>query len=517
MLRVAELCAGYGGLFAALQLAGVEAELAWYAEVDADACAVMEAHHSGVPNAGDITTAQFSAQEPVDIVTAGFPCTDVSCAGLRAGLMPGTRSGVWTHVARAIRLLRPQLVFLENVRGLLSARAHSNLEPCPWCVGDQPDQPVLRALGAVLGDLAELGFDAEWVTVPAAAVGAPHQRQRVFVLAWPIADTHRSGRRASVADLLSREPDTGWGAAAHPDGNPVRAQLIGVGARQHPAVAGDHREEPRGLNLLPTPTVSDSKPIGPAEREQIERERCGERAPATHQRLRNRIEALLPTPNAALGRGAGFPSAATATERYGRGTRCLDDAVALLPTPAARDAGVGAGWGEQPGRPLSETVMRLLPTPTAREGMSGPGHADSAEGTPDLRTTVTLLPTPRATDGTKGGPHQRGSSGDLMLPAAVQPDRWGTYAPAIRRWEQVLGRPAPDPTEPGRKSQPRLSARFVEWMQGLPDGYVTAHVGRNAALRLLGNGVVPLQGSYAWRLLSAALPTSSTPHLEVTR
>jgi DNA (cytosine-5)-methyltransferase 1 len=87
--------------------------------------------------------------------------------------------------------------------------------------------------------------------------------------------------------------------------------------------------------------------------------------------------------------------------------------------------------------------------------------------------------------------------GDLLLPGAVQPDRWGRCAPAVARWETVLGRPAPDPTEPGTRGQPRLSARFVEWLMGLPAGWVTDHVGRSAALRILGNGVVPQQGAHA--------------------
>jgi DNA (cytosine-5)-methyltransferase 1 len=76
-----------------------------------------------------------------------------------------------------------------------------------------------------------------------------------------------------------------------------------------------------------------------------------------------------------------------------------------------------------------------------------------------------LLPTPRHTDGTKGGPNQRGSAGDLMLPSAVQAERWGAFAPAIARWEQVCG-PAPDPTErsSGKRGGQRLAPRFVEWM-----------------------------------------------------
>lgn len=117
-----------------------------------------------------------------------------------------------------------------------------------------------------------------------------------------------------------------------------------------------------------------------------------------------------------------------------------------------------------------------------------------------------LLPTPRATDGTKGGPNQRGSSGDLMLPSAVHTD-WRQFAPAIARWERLLGRPAPRPKEPSAKNgAERLSPAFVEWMQGLPAGWVTDVPGlsRNDCFRLLGNGVVPQQCAEALRILLPA-------------
>ena len=139
--------------------------------------------------------------------------------------------------------------------------------------------------------------------------------------------------------------------------------------------------------------------------------------------------------------------------------------------------------------------MNLLPTPTASE-MNGAGA--HGEGGCDLRTTVALLPTPRATDGTNGGPGQRGSAGDLMLPSAVQPSRWGQYAPAIARWEATIGRPAPAPTETTTKGTQRLSPRFVEWMMGLPEGWVTGRgLSRPEQLKCLGNGVVPQQAAAA--------------------
>jgi DNA (cytosine-5)-methyltransferase 1 len=203
------------------------------------------------------------------------------------------------------------------------------------------------------------------------------------------------------------------------------------------------------------------------------------------------------------------------------------------------------GNGNGHGKSLHIEALRLLPTPVSSDA-NGPGA--HGEGGADLRTTVSLLPTPRATDGTKGGPNQRGSSGDLMLPSAVtllptptsadskasgaagyaktsthnpgvtltdatvrQPDRWGDYAPAIARWEASLGRPAPDPTEPtGKGGAHRLSPAFVEWMMGLPSGWVTdpaiwegvkPSTARNAQLKALGNGVVPQQAAAALRWL----------------
>lgn len=83
---------------------------------------------------------------------------------------------------------------------------------------------------------------------------------------------------------------------------------------------------------------------------------------------------------------------------------------------------------------------------------------------------------------------------------------WGDYAPAVRRWEQVLGRPAPFPTQPGVHGRPVLAPAFVEWLQGLEPGWVTSlPLPRTAQLRTLGNGVVPQQATYAVGLLLADL------------
>jgi DNA (cytosine-5)-methyltransferase 1 len=193
-MKIGSLFSGYGGLDLAVT-AVTGAEVAWHCEWDDAPSKVLAAHFPDVPNYRDVSKVDFTQVEPVDILTGGFPCQDLSLAGKRAGLKEGTRSGLWSEFARAISDIKPRLVVIENVRGLLSAEAHSDMEPCTWCMGDEPSEPSLRALGAVLGDLDELGYDARWCGVRAADAGAPHGRFRVFVIAYP--------RGLNVADTFS--------------------------------------------------------------------------------------------------------------------------------------------------------------------------------------------------------------------------------------------------------------------------------------------------------------------------
>lgn len=181
-LKIGSLFSGYGGLDLAVKQV-LDAEIAWHAEIDKDASKILEHHYPNIPNYGDITKIDFTKIEPVDILTGGFPCQDLSLAGKRAGLKEGTRSGLWNEFARAIQELKPKLVIIENVRGILSAKATSDMEYCENCLGDQPNQPRLRALGAVLGNLADIGYDAKWTSVRASTVGAPHRRERIFIVA----------------------------------------------------------------------------------------------------------------------------------------------------------------------------------------------------------------------------------------------------------------------------------------------------------------------------------------------
>jgi DNA (cytosine-5)-methyltransferase 1 len=190
-LKIGSLFTGAGGLDMAVT-AIFGGEVVWHSEIDKDASKVLEHHFPNTPNLGNIAEIDWSTVEPVDVLCGGFPCQDVSSAGKRAGIKQGTRSGLWSVFATAIEAIRPRYVVIENVRGLLSAKAHRNVEPAEGVVGGAPEaeagaaaDPVLRAAGAVLGDLSDLGYDAQWATVSASSVGAPHRRDRVFILATP--------------------------------------------------------------------------------------------------------------------------------------------------------------------------------------------------------------------------------------------------------------------------------------------------------------------------------------------
>ncbi|MEU9319566.1 DNA cytosine methyltransferase [Streptomyces sp. NPDC048295] len=291
------------------------------------------------------------------------------------------------HVARAVEALRPCLVVIENVRGLLTSPAGSpgDVEPCPWCLGDTTGQPPLRALGAVLGSLADLGYNAKWLVLRASDVGAPHRRERAFLTAWPTGDP-------------AQNPDQ------------------------------QHRQKRR----LPAP-----------------REEEGRRARSEPGR-RGRV---APSDPEGVGRDQGLAQPAARQRRH---------------DPAQRSGVTAAHTDHQ------------------RHGHTGPSPREEV-------ASSLVGGSPAAVGGGVAG--------------GREPERrWGPYAAAITRWE-TLTRPAPDPTDAGG----RLRADFVEWMQGLDSGWVTATpgLGRPAQLTALGNGVVPQQAARALELLAPPFPRCS--------
>ncbi|MFG2209930.1 DNA cytosine methyltransferase [Streptomyces sp. NPDC048638] len=165
-MKILELCAGYGGLGMAVAPL-VSGRVAYVAETAPGPSAVLAERYPEAPNLGDICEIDWTELVGlVDVITAGFPCQDISIAGNRVGIR-GARSGVWVNVVDAIRVIRPKLVFLENV---------SNIRT--------------RGLEVVLGDLAQIGYSARWVCVRATAAQAPHLRDRWFCIATP-EDTDR--------------------------------------------------------------------------------------------------------------------------------------------------------------------------------------------------------------------------------------------------------------------------------------------------------------------------------------
>ena len=180
MLRVLDLFSGIGGFSLGLERTGGFETVA-FCEIDKFCQRVLAKHWPKVPIYDDIkelTGARLAADGiAVDVICGGFPCQDISFAGKRAGL-EGARSGLWSEYGRLIGEVRPRFVIVENVPGLLSL-----------------------GMGAVLGDLSALGYDAVWDCVPASAVGAPHRRDRVWLVG------HADDGRQSV---VAKHDETSW-------------------------------------------------------------------------------------------------------------------------------------------------------------------------------------------------------------------------------------------------------------------------------------------------------------------
>ncbi len=368
-MKVGSLFTGYGGLDIA-----VGGDLAWYAEIEPAACQVLAHHYPNVPNLGDITKIDWSQVEPVDVITGGYPCQPFSHAGNRKG--KNDVRHLWPNVLDAIRAIRPRYAIMENVSGHLTL-----------------------GFADVLADLAEIGWACEWGTYRASDVGAPHRRERIFIVA------HTESQRS------------------------------------------------QGSNFSPAPVDSE--------------------------RVRQRVaEGDSATVSAHATRGIGG-------EGQGRGLSKSEGATGLATHAGSPPADTsGDGHGQQlHARGMAGVEAQATRSPQQRQRTrreSDPGSVD------DAANTAVTIGRQSTLQGTQQ--EQSGGCGGIV---------WGKYAPAIARWEAVLERAAPAPTIQ-RNDKRRLNPQFVEWMMGLPDGWVTGH-GLSAAkeLKMLGNGVVPQQAHAA--------------------
>ena len=583
---IGSLFTGYGGLDMAVNVAlGGSMQVAYTSDIEPGPCAIEAFHgkaEGNPPNLGDITTLDMTQLKPVDVIVGGSPCTDVSGAGKRAGMMAETRSGLWSYQMDAVRKSRPWMVQWENVAGCLNARATSKADipvmderaralkaaglcgcddpifDCPsgfrkpsndsvvptrvddallaWAKKHHMDvsdticrkcglpvfeqsqkgllsgdkrlngystEPTIRALGRVLGDLANLGYDAVWHGLTASEVGAPHRRLRIFVSAWPrTPEKQAPPRNRRLRRLFGLhpmrpvgEPWACWDKALDvwTVGTPdlfgdtqiyknrwPKSGIMAQGCVYR--IEADSKQQDKG-RLLPTPTSRDYKGRNqrntpdclPVAVVQMPLESvCGESSElgwGLDDGVKvqwGRFAVAIHRWEQVSGRPAPCPTQVTGTLRQWVESH-RSDSTLFAPCWLGRHALVGGSLHvrlDQPERDRTLSRWCMKGCQGLIDAVFWPGSAEFDEDSP--------IPATR-------------------LPARCVLDYWADRERFNR------GRDSRFP------STAHLSPRFVEWMMGLPDGWVTApeiwsgvpgnH--RNLQLRALGNGVVPQQAAAA--------------------
>lgn len=249
-LTLGSLCSGYEGLGMAVAQV-LDVELTWVADPDPGAAAVLAHHWPDVPNLGDITTVDWADVPPVDVVCGGYPCQPFSVAGKRKGTADDRH--LWPHIADALRVLRPRLALFENVANHLGL-----------------------GFADVLADLAGLGFDAEWRIASASEVGAPHQRRRLFILAWP-ADSDRprlEGRGLRRATPERCETATDASRDRRHEGRSESTRILGrpdvaLGRDAAPDPASIGHRDPRTTGVGGLASTAVTSPAADADREPV--------------------------------------------------------------------------------------------------------------------------------------------------------------------------------------------------------------------------------------------------------
>ena len=253
MLRVLDLFSGIGAYALGVERAGMK--VVAFCECEEFPQQVLRKHWPDVPIYDDVRTLTADTLRrdgiAVDVIIGGWPCQDLSFAGPRRGL-DGERSGLWSEVARLIGELRPSYAILENSTGLLSS---------------SPDgEPPGRDFGRVLGDLAQIRYDAEWHCLLAAGFDAPHLRDRLWIVAHPQhptaddAGSYRAPehveREAELRDKQERQPrPVGEDVSNADDARLAKRSRIGGNARQAHKASAERADRSGGENA--------SRPEGP--------------------------------------------------------------------------------------------------------------------------------------------------------------------------------------------------------------------------------------------------------------
>ena len=205
MITIGSLFSGIGGLEVGLERglarADIHATTLFQVEQNEYARRVLAKHWPGALRFEDVRA--VGADLPsVDLICGGFPCQDISHAGKQAGITENTRSGLFYELARIVGLVRPRYLVLENVSAITTSNGGADL-------------------GAVLGELASLGYDGWWDCVPASAVGAPHRRDRWFFVGWQGVDlgdpSEARPKAARGLEQLRSMPAAGGLTVADPD------------------------------------------------------------------------------------------------------------------------------------------------------------------------------------------------------------------------------------------------------------------------------------------------------------
>jgi DNA (cytosine-5)-methyltransferase 1 len=199
-LRVLDLFSGIGGFSLGLERTGGFSTVA-FCEIEEFPRRVLAKHWPEVPCYDDVRTLTADRLRAdgitgIDVITGGFPCQDLSIAGKQSGMGRDTRSGLWSEITRLSSELGPSFIIVENVSNLLAGPSE---QPGGW-------------FGRVLLDLAVIGYNAEWENIPASALGAPHRRERVWIIAYPnkVGRGDAPFRLPSLRQFVGGTAETAW-------------------------------------------------------------------------------------------------------------------------------------------------------------------------------------------------------------------------------------------------------------------------------------------------------------------